>query len=91
MIIAFIGGILLGFLFFYSLNCEINKSKKFKNPSLFIFITSIVRILILLGGFYYLSQNSGYRFFAALVGVILSRVYIVYFYKNDKYWYQYNI
>ncbi len=84
MIIAFIGGIILGFLFFYSLDIGVNESKKFKNPSLFIFVTSIVRILLLLIGFYYLAQNSGNRFFAALVGAILSRVYIVYFYRNKK-------
>lgn len=84
MIIAFIGGIILGFFFFYSLSCTADKSKKFKNPSLFIFVTSILRVFILLVGFYYLSQNSGYRFFAALAGLILSRIYIVYFYRNKK-------
>ncbi len=84
MVIAFIGGIILGFLFLYSLNFGVAESKKFKNPSLFIFVTSILRIFLLLAGFYYLAQNSGYRFFAALIGGILSRVYIVYFYKNPK-------
>ena len=84
MIIAFIGGIILGFLFFYSLNFGTNEIKKFKNPSLFIFVTSILRIFLLLAGFYYLAQNSGHRFFAALLGAILSRIYIVYFYKNKK-------
>lgn len=84
MIIAFIGGIILGFLFYFSLNLGTNEIKKFKNPSLFIFITSLLRIFLLLAGFYYLAQNNGYKFFAALVGAVLSRVYVVYFYKNKK-------
>lgn len=84
MIIAFIGGIILGLLFFYSLDLGISESKKLKNPSLFMFVTSVVRILFLIIGFYYLSQNNGYKFFAALIGVFLSRIYIVYFYKNKK-------
>ncbi|MGL5175819.1 MAG: ATP synthase subunit I [Cetobacterium sp.] len=84
MVIAFVGGIVLGFLFFYSLDFGVNESKRFKNPSLFIFITSLVRIIILLGGFYFLAQNNGYNFFAALIGALVSRIYIVYFYKNKR-------
>ncbi|MGL4672210.1 ATP synthase subunit I [Cetobacterium sp.] len=84
MVIAFIGGIVLGFLFFYSLDFGINESKKFKNPSLFIFITSLIRVIILLAGFYFLAQSSGHKFFAALVGALVSRIYIVYFYKNKR-------
>ncbi|MGL4868238.1 MAG: ATP synthase subunit I [Cetobacterium sp.] len=48
------GGRLLGFLFFYSLDFGVNESKRFKNPSLFIFLTSLVRVGILLAGFYFL-------------------------------------
>ncbi|MGL4971170.1 MAG: ATP synthase subunit I [Cetobacterium sp.] len=84
MVIAFIGGIILGFLFFYSLDFGVKESQKFKNPSLVIFLISLARVAILLGGFYFLAQSSGHRFFAALVGALVSRIYIVYFYKNRR-------
>lgn len=84
MVLAFIGGILLGFLFFYSLDFGVNESKRFKNPSLFIFLTSLVRVGILLAGFYFLSQHSGQNFFAALLGALVSRIYIVYFYSKNR-------
>ncbi|MGL5989458.1 N-ATPase subunit AtpR [Cetobacterium sp.] len=84
MLLAFIGGIFLGFLFFYSLDFGIKGSEKFKNSSLFIFLASLIRIIVLLVGFYYLSQNSGRNFFAALVGALASRIYIVYFYRKNR-------
>ncbi|MGL5000916.1 MAG: ATP synthase subunit I [Cetobacterium sp.] len=84
MILAFLGGIVLGLLFFYSLDLGLESSKKFQNPSLFIFLASLFRILILLVGFYYLSQNNGHNFFAAILGALASRIYIVYFYKKNR-------
>ncbi|MGL5000046.1 MAG: ATP synthase subunit I [Cetobacterium sp.] len=84
MVLAFIGGIVLGFLFFYSLDFGVNISKNLKNPSLFIFLSSLARVGILLAGFYYLSQNSGHNFFAAILGALASRIYIVYFYKKNR-------
>ncbi|MGL5087888.1 MAG: ATP synthase subunit I [Cetobacterium sp.] len=84
MVLAFIGGIVLGFLFFYSLDFGLKFSKKFQNPSFFIFLASLFKIVVLLVGFYYLSQNSGRNLFAALVGALASRIYIIYFYRKNR-------
>ncbi|NLB20334.1 MAG: ATP synthase subunit I [Clostridium sp.] len=77
MILAFIGGILLGIFFFGGLYLTVERMQKVKHPALFMIFSLLLRMAILLLGFFLLMNNQYQNLLAALVGVIVSRFFLI--------------
>ncbi|WP_028829601.1 ATP synthase subunit I [Proteocatella sphenisci] len=83
MLTSFLTGMVLGIIFFGGLNYTIKYITKVKNPVLFVTMSFVLRMAVLLAGFYQL-RNSGYMSMViALIGVITARIAITYFVRNS--------
>lgn len=77
MIIAFIGGIFLGIFFFGGLYLTVEKMQKVKHPAIFMILSLLLRMAILLLGFYLLMNSNYQNLLVALVGVLISRFILI--------------
>ena len=77
MIIAFIGGLVLGVIFFGGLNLSIFLLDKVKYAGVLMIVSLFLRMGILLAGFYLLMDDSFINLLIALAGVILVRFILV--------------
>lgn len=77
MIIAFLGGILLGIFFFGGLYFTVERIQQVKHPVLFMVLSLLIRLAILLLGFYLLMDSRYQNLLAALAGVLLSRFFLI--------------
>lgn len=77
MVIAFIGGIILGIIFFGGLNLSIRLLDKVKYAGILMVVSLFLRMAILLVGFYLLMNDSFVNLLIALAGVILVRLVLV--------------
>lgn len=84
MILAFVGGIFLGIFFFGGLYFTIEKMQKIKHPALFMVLSLLIRMAILLLGFYLLMNSQYQNLLAALVGVLISRFILIRKLGNTK-------
>lgn len=75
-------GFVLGVLFFGGLWFTVKKSVSVKNPVLWIFGSFIVRMGIVLLGFYYLIQFGWHAMFLGLFGLIMARFITMYFIRK---------
>ena len=73
IILAAFSGLLLGLFFFGGLWWTIKKSITSKHPALLMLSSLIIRIGVVLIGFYYLSQGSWKRILGCLVGFIIAK------------------
>ena len=82
MVLALIGGLAIGTLFFGGLWFTVKKSVTAKIPALCFFASLIIRVSITLIGFYYISLGSWQRLIACLLGFILSRYIVMQYTKS---------
>lgn len=82
MIAAFVAGIALGTLFFGGLWYTVKKIITAKMPALWVMGSFIVRIGLVLTGFYFISAGSWQRLISCLVGFIAARFIVIYFTKT---------
>ena len=81
---AMLGGIALGILFFGGLWLTVRKGIDSKRPA-FIFLGSlIIRMGIVIIGFYYVGANSWQMMLACLGGFLIARIAIFHLTKKDK-------
>jgi F1F0 ATPase subunit 2 len=64
---------MLGIVFFGGLYLTIQKLNEVRYPSLLIILSSIFRMVVLLGGLFYVSQKGYIGIFPAVLGIILLR------------------
>lgn len=76
MLPAFIGGIVLGILFFGGLWLTIQKALHSKKPALLFVGSFMLRMAVFLTGFYYVSQNSWQKMLVCLAGFLIARTII---------------
>ncbi|KGO35627.1 MAG: N-ATPase subunit AtpR [Desulfoprunum sp.] len=74
LLAAFVGGLLLGGLFFYGLWWTVRKGLASPRPALWFVGSFIVRAAVVTLGFYALAGGRWSRLAAALVGFILARL-----------------
>jgi len=74
---AFIVGIILGIVFFGGLQWTIDRLMKVRYPTALVLVSMVIRMAILLLGFYLLKDGSYYNIPLALLGVVLVRVVMV--------------
>lgn len=73
MFLSFLMGILTGAIFFGGLYWTLQQMDTVRHPALFMMFSLIVRLAILLGGFYLIMDGRYQNILIALVGVILTR------------------
>ena len=84
MILAFIGGLLLGTIFFGGLWFTVRKLVNSKIPALWFLGSFILRISITLIGFYYISSGSWQRLLICVAGFITARYTVIHFTKSNE-------
>ncbi len=81
MIATFVGGIALGIIFFGGLWFTVKKLITAKIPALWMLGSFIVRVGIVLTGFYFISSGNWQRVVICLIGFIAARFIVIYFTK----------
>jgi F1F0 ATPase subunit 2 len=82
MILAFIGGLVLGVLFFGGLWLTVKKSVTSKIPALWVFGSFFLRVGITLIGFYYISLGHWQRLLICVLGFVAARYIVIRFTKS---------
>jgi F1F0 ATPase subunit 2 len=77
MFIAFLAGILIGILYFGGLYLTVNHMNRTRHPALLMMGSFILRMAVLLFGFYLLRNGGVYQMFIALFAVILVKFVMV--------------
>jgi F1F0 ATPase subunit 2 len=72
-----LGGIVLGTLFFVGLWWTVRQSNTAKNPAVLMLGSLIVRMAIVLAGFYWLGANDWKRIMACFIGFFIARFVII--------------
>ncbi len=81
MILAFVAGIALGVIFFGGLWFTVKKLITAKVPALWMLGSFIVRVGIVLLGFYFIGAGHWQRIISSLIGFIAARLIVIYFTK----------
>ncbi len=74
--LTLLAGIILGTFFFLGLWWTIKKSVSVKTPAIWFFSSLIVRLGVVLIGFYFVSHNHWERMLLCLIGFLIARVFI---------------
>lgn len=74
IVLSLLAGIMLGAFFFGGLWLTVQKGLTSKNPSVWFFFSMLLRILITLTGFYFVSNGDFYRLISCLGGFIISKI-----------------
>ncbi len=81
MTLSFIGGIVLGTVFFAGLWFTVKKMVNAKIPALWVFGSFIFRVGIVLLGFYFIGAGNWQRLLVCLLGFIAARFIVIHFTK----------
>lgn len=76
MLPAFIGGIVLGILFFGGLWLTVQRAMHSKKTALIFAGSFMIRMSVFLTGVYYVSQNSWQKMLVCLAGFLIARTVI---------------
>ena len=82
--LAFAGGIILGILFFGGLYITVQKMNTVKNPALIMILSFILRMVVLVIAFYFISKGGYKEVLFALAGVILTRFVMTFRMRGEK-------
>lgn len=82
MILMFKAGLLLGIIFFAGLWFTVNKAISAKMPAVWFFTSLILRVGIVVAGFYFISTGGWQRLVISLAGFIVARILVTYFTKS---------
>ena len=77
LLMAFLAGAVLGALFFVGLWWTVRKGVASERPALWFFGSLLLRTILILAGFYVVSQGHWSRLVACLVGFFLARAVVV--------------
>ncbi len=82
MVLSFIGGFLLGTVFFGGLWFTVKRAVDAPLPALWVFISFILRMGIALFGFYFISAGDWQKLVVCLFGFIVSRFLVIFLTKR---------
>ncbi|MFP4661403.1 MAG: ATP synthase subunit I [Halanaerobiales bacterium] len=83
MILSFLGGIMLGIIFFGGLYWTVQQLNTVQRPALLMLISTVLRMAVLLTGLYFIMGGDYRRVLIALAGVILVKLVMTYIMKKD--------
>lgn len=87
LVLSALAGIALGILYFGGLWLTITKMRTLKNPGIFLILSFILRTVIVIGGFYLISDGKLERLAVTMLSFFVTRfVFIRYFSpeRNDE-------
>jgi F1F0 ATPase subunit 2 len=84
MLLALMGGILLGAFFFGGLWWTVQKGLRSQHPALWFFVSFLLRTSITLAGLYCVSGGHWQRLIACLLGCILARLIVTWLSRMGK-------
>ena len=84
LVLAWLIGILLGAIFFGGLWWTIQKAVSSKNPALLFTGSTILRISVVLAGFYFVTDRHWDRLLVCLLGFIIARLGITWLTRPVK-------
>lgn len=85
MILAFIAGLALGIFFFGGLWVTVKKAVTAKTPAIWFLGSFILRVSVVMLGFYYISPGGWQRLIFSLIGFNIARFVVTQFTKSiDK-------
>lgn len=84
MILIFTAGVILGILFFGGLWLTVKKAVTSTKPALLILGSFVLRIALVLLGFYFIAAGNWQKLLMALAGFIVSRFLVIYFTKTKQ-------
>jgi len=79
IILACVTGVLLGTFFYGGLWWTIQKGVSSKQPALLFTGSLVVRTLITLAGFYFVSHGDWHRLLGCFVGFVVARIFVTWF------------
>lgn len=82
MVISFLIGLLLGGLYFGGLYLTTQRFNNAKSPALFMILSFVLRMGVLITGFYYLSKSGYKNILIGLLAVMLVRFLMLFNIKN---------
>lgn len=73
-----VAGALMGLAFFVGLWTTVNRLKETRRPAIWMFASLILRLVLILAGFFFLARFGGWEhLLAAVAGFTLSRLFVV--------------
>ncbi len=84
LIPALLAGIVLGVLFFGGLWLTVRQGLNSIKPYLLFIVSLILRMAIVVFGFYYIGADNWKRMIACLVGFLIARILMTFITKKDK-------
>lgn len=84
LLLALLAGIAFGILFFGGLWLTVRKGLNAKSPTLIFMGSLILRVAIVVVGFYYVGANSWQRMLICLVGFLIARMVITRMTDKDE-------
>jgi F1F0 ATPase subunit 2 len=84
MALAFMAGLLLGTLFFGGLWFTVKRMVNTRAPALLVLSSFVLRVVITLAGFYYISRGNWQRLFICAAGFLAARFLVVHLTKSKN-------
>jgi len=84
MTLAFISGMALGMFFFGGLWFTVKKAVTAKIPAIWFFGSFILRVSIVMLGFYFISPGGLQRLIVSLTGFVVARFVVIYLTKSTE-------
>lgn len=82
-VFAGFAGLLLGAIFFGGLWWTVQRGMASAHPAVWFFVSLLLRLGIVMAGFYFVGQGDWRRLMACLVGLITARILITRFAANS--------
>jgi F1F0 ATPase subunit 2 len=84
IILSFLAGVILGAVFFGGLYLTVARLDKSEYPAILMLLSLVLRMGVLLGGIYYMSQGDWRRIVSTLAGIMASRFGLIRILKEPK-------
>lgn len=79
LVLAWLAGLLLGAVFFGGLWWTVRRGVASARPAVWFLVSLLLRLAIVLAGFYFVGQGDWRRLMACLVGFVIVRIFIARF------------
>jgi F1F0 ATPase subunit 2 len=79
VILALVAGMLVGMFFYGGLWWTVQRGISSKQPAILFTGSLFVRTVVVLAGFYFVSQGDWHRMVACLLGFFVARVFVTWF------------
>lgn len=79
LVLALVAGLSLGVIFFGGLWWTVRKGMASSRPALWFLVSFLLRMGIVMAGFYFVGQGDWHRLVVCLVGFVIARLLVTWF------------